>query len=435
MYINLVFASLLYIRAGGHLNTNKMEETVNIYTRKMTMLRRVSLSPEELNGNNIQTISIADFCNPQRQYKYAARIAEIRSFCPDAETKERNKQIVDRLKTSLPAGIISCVADGLGESNVIERNGVMAIDIDASKNPAITDWQAVKRELAKSPYIAYCGLSVSGLGVWGMIPIADPSKHFEHFRAICKDFQRQFCITQYGDSEPTILNGINLDSAPSNIISKRFVSYDPQPYTNTLARVYERTEPIPQPRRSFFSGTTKEFDLEGWLKAHGIDYNARYRHGGIQYIVRCPNASQHSSRHKAESALFVHPNGAIGYKCHHDHCVYTNPDGEIVPVDWHWFRRQYEPEYNPNGHREPFRITRLSQADIQNALKSAGFSSAPPKPVLPPSSHAEATTRTAKIPLFPQSYSSPFEDMTQQDFNRIFGYDAVLKAMSAPVPF
>lgn len=373
-----------------------MEETVNIYTRQMTMLRRVSLSPEEQNGNNIQTISIADFCNPQRQYKYATRIAEIRSYCPDAETKERNKEIVDRLKTSLPAGIISCVADGLGESNVIERNGVMAIDIDASKNPAITDWQAVKRELAKSPYIAYCGLSVSGLGVWGMIPIADPSKHFEHFRATCKDFQRQFCITQYGDSEPTILNGINLDSAPSNIISKRFVSYDPQPYTNTLARVYERTEPIPQPRRSFFSGTTKEFDLEGWLKAHGIDYNARYRHGGIQYIVRCPNASQHSSRHKAESAVFLNPDGIPGYHCFHDHCSH---------LDWKAYRKIYEPEYNPNSQREPFRIVRLSQVDIQNALKSAGFSSAPPQPVPPPSSPAEAhMAKIIPIPLFPQSH-------------------------------
>lgn len=343
-------------------------------------------------SNNIQVITIADFCNPRRQYQYAQRIAEIRSYCPDAETKERNKEIVDRLKTSLPAGIISCVADGLGESNVITRNGVMAIDIDASKNPAIYDWNAVKTELAKSPYIAYCGLSVSGLGVWGMIPISNPEKHLEHFRAISTDFERQFSIWQNGDQEPTILNGIHLDSAPSNIISKRFVSYDPAPYTNVNAKIYERMEELPQPRRTFFNHTNKEFDVEGWLKAHGIAYNARYRHGGIQFIVRCPNAAQHSSKHKAESAVFLYPDGRPGYNCKHDHCSH---------IHWQEYRKIYEPNYNPDGNYGKYVIIRLNPDDIQEALKSAGISPSPTAKIEAPT---ERKCKITTVPLFPEPY-------------------------------
>lgn len=370
--------------------------TANIYTRQMTRLENV------FDSNNIQVITIADFCNPRRQYQYAQRIAEIRSYCPDAESKERNKEIVDRLKTSLPAGIISCVADGLGESNVIARNGVMAIDIDASKNPAIYDWEAVKTELAKSPYIAYCGLSVSSLGVWGMIPISNPEKHLEHFRAISKDFERQFSIWQNGDQEPTILNGIHLDSAPSNIISKRFVSYDPYPYTNVNAKIYERMEELPQPQRTFFNHTNKEFDVEGWLKAHGIAYNARFRHGGIQYIVKCPNAAQHTTgTHKAESAVFLYPDGRPGYKCQHDHC--SN-------IHWQEYRKIYEPNYNPNCNYGKHAIIRLNQDDIQEALKSAGIS---PRSTAIAETPTERKCRILDVPLFPDGYDYlTFENIT-----------------------
>lgn len=378
-------------------------KTANIYTRQMTRLENV------FDSSNIQVITIADFCNPQRQYQYAQRIAEIRSYCPDAETKERNKEIVSRLKTSLPAGIVSCIADGLGESDVKVRNGVMAIDIDASKNPAIWDWEAVKRELAKSPYIAYAGLSVSGLGVWALIPVADPKKHLEHFRAICKDFERQFVIMQRGDQEPTVLEGIHLDTAPSNIASKRFVSYDPCPYTNVNAKIYERVEELPRPQQTFFAGASKAFDVEGWLTAHGISFNARYRHGGIQFIVRCPNAAQHTSgTHKAESAVFLYPDGRPGYKCQHDHCSH---------IHWPEYRKFYEPQYKSGGScMQPF--ARPSLAELQHALISAGvIDSADSKPTpAPPAPSAKAEAAAPRIIYkFGESFPQPFDYMAIYD--------------------
>ena len=207
-------------------------ETVNIFTRHMSRLRRVTLLPEEIPGGII-TQTIGGFLDPWQQYRYANQIAQIRALCPTLEEKKRNDERVAKLKRSLPAGIVSAVVvGGTSEQNVVERNGIVCIDIDAKDNPAITDWQAFKNEIAKSRFIAYVGLSISGLGVFALIPVADPEHHSEHYAAIVQDFKKTtFTFMQAGDTEATTITGVNLDESPKNIASKRYVSYDPQPYT------------------------------------------------------------------------------------------------------------------------------------------------------------------------------------------------------------
>ena len=312
--------------------------TANIFIRPMTQLSRVTLTQEEQNSDNIKTLTIGEFLNPQYQGLYEGRILSIRALCPNLEEKKRNKDAVDALKKSLPAGIISGVAvDGIGEDNIIERNGVIAFDIDAQDNPALYDWEAVKTVVSKSPYVGYVGLSTSGLGIYGLIPVENAMKHKEHFDAIYSDFANTtFTIMQGQDPEPTILHGINLDKMPSNIASKRFLSFDPTPYYNTSAQVYTKTiEPINlvtwNYMRRYRNGC---FDIEAFFKEHNIVYNVRERHGGLQYIVKCPWAHLHSSKSRAESAVCVYPDGRLGYKCMHSHCSDKH---------WHQFRVYYEP--------------------------------------------------------------------------------------------
>lgn len=337
------------------------KKTTNIFQRRMTRLSRVALSSEEQNDNNIMPQTIGDFLAPQRQYQYIAQIEAIRALCPTLEEKERNHDRIASLKKSLPAGIISGVTvDGISEQSIIERNNVIAIDIDAKDNPALYDWQAVKATVSKSPYVAYAGLSVSGLGIFVLIPIDDGMKHKQHFDAILSDFaSTTFTIMQDEDTEPTTLHGIRLDPAPSNIASKRFVSYDPLPYWNTEAHIYTKTyEPMKLYVRKYTSyNKGKHFDVEAFLKAHGIAYNERERHGGVQYIVTCPWANQHSSRNKAESAVFVYPDGKPGYKCMHGHCA-----------DKHWqqFREFYEPDAYHKRDAQSF--PRLSDIDIHSMI-------------------------------------------------------------------
>lgn len=314
--------------------------TTNIFEREMTILSNVMLKAEDQNGYNISTTTIGEFLDPKRQIEYIETIGAIRALCPTLEEKERNKARVDALKKSLPAGIMSGVAvDGIGEQNIVYRNNVIAFDIDGKDNPSIYDWEAVKDEISKSPFVGYTGLSSSGLGVWGLIPVEDAMKHKEHFDAIVADFAHTtFTIKQCRDTEPTVLHGITLDTAPSNIASKRFMSYDPQPYWNTAAQIYTKVkEPIKLCSRIFSPNYTgdKVFNVEAFLIKHNIPYSMRERHGGIQYLVECPWSHLHSSRSKAESAVFEYSDGRVGYKCMHAHCADKH---------WHQFREFYEPD-------------------------------------------------------------------------------------------
>ena len=155
----------------------------------MSRLRRVTLTAEELK-DGILTQTIGGFIDPRVQYRYSNEIAAIRWLCPTLEAKERNKDAVANLKMMLPAGTMSVViSGGIKEENVTEKNGVICIDIDGKDNPAITDWQAFKLELSKSRFIAYVGLSISGLGVFALIPLADPEQHKQHYAAIEQDFK------------------------------------------------------------------------------------------------------------------------------------------------------------------------------------------------------------------------------------------------------
>ncbi len=313
-------------------------EFVNIFKLPMTLISRVSLTAEEQSNDNIKPITIGQFLDPMWQYQYIGKIQQIRALCPNLEEKLRNKPRVDPLKISLPAGIMSGMAvDGIGEANIVQRNAVAQIDIDAKDHPEIHDWEAVKATLSQSPYIAYLGKSVTGLGVFGLIAVEDAMRHEEHYEAIIADFANTtFSIMQQGDSEPTILHGIKLDQSQKNIAAKRFVSYDPQPYWNTEAQVYTKViEPIKLYEPRYLPNYGGAFDIEKFFQAHNISYTSRLRQGGTQYIVTCPWSELHSSRSKAESAVFVNAAGVIGYKCMHAHCADKH---------WHQYREYYEPD-------------------------------------------------------------------------------------------
>jgi hypothetical protein len=42
----------------------------------------------------------------------------------------------------------------------------------------------LKQKISNIANVTYCGYSASGLGVWALIPLFDPSKHLEHFKAL-----------------------------------------------------------------------------------------------------------------------------------------------------------------------------------------------------------------------------------------------------------
>jgi hypothetical protein len=135
-------------------------------------------------------------------------------------------------KKALPLLTPSCLqVDGRGTRYDYTHTGFLAFDIDAKDNPY--DPASIRAALAGQEVVAFAGLSASGRGVWGLVRIADPARHKEHFRALQEDFR---------------VWGLVIDNACSDVVRGRFYSYDPDAHVNPHALTYERLPAPPAPR-------------------------------------------------------------------------------------------------------------------------------------------------------------------------------------------
>ena len=137
-----------------------------------------------------------------------------------------DKVVIDMFKKELPCATFSGTFSKRNTKNLLGHSGLICIDIDGKDNPEITNMNQLKKQLSKLPYVLYAGLSVSGNGVFCLIPIAHTDKHLAHFLAIEDEFKAM---------------GINIDPSCKDITRLRFRSYDPHPVVNLDAVVYEKT--------------------------------------------------------------------------------------------------------------------------------------------------------------------------------------------------
>jgi hypothetical protein len=137
--------------------------------------------------------------------KYQKEVEAIRLLTD----KKQRDDLKAKLPTITPSGIFS----QRHEVGLIKHSALIQFDIDLkSENTFISNWDELKTEIFKIRHVAYIGLSVSGKGYWGLIPISNPAEHKPHFKAIERMFGRF---------------GIKIDTAPSNVASPRGYSYDP----------------------------------------------------------------------------------------------------------------------------------------------------------------------------------------------------------------
>lgn len=145
------------------------------------------------------------------------------------------------------------------ESGLIDHSGLIQFDIDSKDNPV--DMNGLKSKIKHVPYVAYLSYSTSGNGLWGLIPIQYPEHHKSHFRAIQKSFSNA---------------GVTIDTAPSNVCSFRFTSYDPEPYFNHNAEIFpyliEEQKPISNGR----DNRTKVEQLIDKIRYSKIDITEGY---------------------------------------------------------------------------------------------------------------------------------------------------------------
>jgi hypothetical protein len=185
--------------------------------------------------------------------KYRYQVERIRSITDKTER--------DAIKATLPAITPSGVFSYRSVKNFVKHSGFIQFDIDLKGNESVENFFELKEQISRIKNVAYCGLSVSGTGFWGLIPIADPAKHNNHHKAIQEAFAKL---------------GIAIDPAPKSIASLRGYSYDPAAYFNHKATIFENYyTPLIQKSKIVsvgkFVNTQKVYETAGKLISEAQD--------------------------------------------------------------------------------------------------------------------------------------------------------------------
>ena len=204
--------------------------------------------------------------------KYADRVGQIRTV---TDKKQR-----DQLKATLPA----CTPSGLfsyrAEKNLIRHSRLLQFDIDQADNEELLKSVDLREALADLSYVAYVGLSVSGRGYWGLVPLAYPERHKEQFEALYLEF---------------LSYGITLDTKPKNVASLRGYSYDEDAYFNNSAVAYEKCYREPKlPKSDILRNCHAPVDdpigvAVRTLEKQGIIYTTGNRHNFLWQFARLCN--------------------------------------------------------------------------------------------------------------------------------------------------
>jgi len=174
----------------------------------------VSCFKDCLTPDNPRPVNLLDWLTSD---KYRGKVEQIRNIKDKAER--------DILKKALPAITPSGTFKYRELQALVNHSGLIAFDVDLKDNQHITNYSDLKEQLKKLQNVAYCGLSVSGAGYWGLIPISNPDKHKEHFQALNQDFNRL---------------GIILDKSGGDVCRLRIYSFDPEAHFNHAAKFYTK---------------------------------------------------------------------------------------------------------------------------------------------------------------------------------------------------
>jgi len=209
--------------------------------------------------------------------KYLKTIERVRQAAAEGNTDKKNE-----LKNELPA---ICPAGLHPEGSARKakflsgHSGFIQVDIDFKENEHLfntlaTDIETLadqlKDSLSLNPYIFYAGLSVSGAGLWLLMPVSNEGDHRATYFKIKHAFEAM---------------GINVDEqAGQNPNDLRLFSYDPNPLINPDSKVFEGVKEQPKPKPATAqrqpSNPAKHFDPDRILDKIR-NANEGERHGQI----------------------------------------------------------------------------------------------------------------------------------------------------------
>jgi VirE N-terminal domain len=257
---------------------------------------------------NIEVSCFADYNTPDNprpvnllhwltNKKYADRVMVIRNIA--------DKEHRDRVKATLPAITPSGLFKRRAKKDLIRHSGFIQIDIDQKGNETVGNYSDLKKEICKITNIAYCGLSVSGKGFWGLIPIEQPDKHYQYFKLIEKWFKDK---------------GLVIDKAPKSVSSLRGYAFDPDGYFNHTAKPLKRFYIEPVKNNKPLITNEKESDIFLHAQYFAMGETGSFRDGNRHnYIFHlCSYLCYRGiSRHDAESWVYANllPANEINSNC------------------------------------------------------------------------------------------------------------------------
>ena len=190
--------------------------------------------------------------------KYKEQIEHIRSIT--------DEELQKSLKKQLPLATISGTFAPIRQAeNLVTHSNLLCIDIDKKDNMDVDWFDDLKHEWHNIPQILYAGHSIRGKGWFAIFRIAYPDKHTAQFDALQRDFAS---------------SGLVIDRACKDVSRMRFISYDPEPYVNEAATLYNKVwvEPKPTPHVNY-SGNEDMEQVEKCCRIitdRGIDITADY---------------------------------------------------------------------------------------------------------------------------------------------------------------
>ena len=180
----------------------------------------------------LQEISLLNFLTLGE--KYLTQIQTIRN------TSDKSRRDMLKRKT-LPAATISATFSTRSgnipiEDKLVKYNSIVVLDFDALEDP-----ESSKVQLSRIPYVYYVGLSVSGKGLFAIIPIdtEDYREHKIYFTALEEQMQDY---------------GFTVDKACKDVGRLRVLSYDASPYINEDCTIFQ----LPNEDISLFPSTQSE---------------------------------------------------------------------------------------------------------------------------------------------------------------------------------
>lgn len=183
----------------------------------MDYTKPISIFKDYFSPKSGLNCSVGDFCSNVYYGDYQEEVEQIRA--------EKDKKARDKIKAMLPAATISGTFSERKKVGLIQHSGFIAIDIDAQDNPKVDSWASVRDKLAEVKNIFFSALSVSGNGVFLVVPIYSPKQHEKHFDALKWDFARL---------------GYVIDKSCRDVSRLRGISYDPEGKINYEAIPYQR---------------------------------------------------------------------------------------------------------------------------------------------------------------------------------------------------